>query len=95
MASAGGVQVLDGMWFWRVYYLLDWVWLGTVEFLSQSSREEDDGLIQTKRKGQQVKPSQRSTSQLKLIQLSQLRESKITNTNERDEGLVNFLSKHA
>ena len=38
---------------------------------------------------QQVKPSQRSTSQLKLIQLSQLRESKITNTNERDEGLVN------
>jgi len=44
---------------------------------------------------QQVKPSQRSTSQLKLIQLSQLWESKITNTNERDEGLVNFLSKHA
>jgi len=30
-----------------------------------------------------------------LIQLSQLRESKIINTNERDEGLVNFLSKHA
>jgi len=30
-----------------------------------------------------------------LIQLSQLGESKITNTNERDEGLVNFLSKHA
>jgi len=29
-----------------------------------------------------------------LIQLSQLRESKIANTNERDEGLVNFLSKH-
>ena len=46
-------------------------------------------------KGQQVKPSQRSTSQLKFIQLSQLRESKITNTNEKDEGLVNFLSKHA
>jgi len=44
---------------------------------------------------QQVKPSQRSTSQLKLIQVSQLRESKITNTNERDEGLMNFLSKHA
>jgi len=30
-----------------------------------------------------------------LIQLSQLWESKITNTNERDEGLMNFLSKHA
>ena len=29
-----------------------------------------------------------------MIQLSQLRLSKITNTNERDEGLVNFLSKH-
>ena len=44
---------------------------------------------------QHVKPSQRSTSQLKLIQLSQLRESKITDTNERDESLVNLLSKHA
>jgi len=44
---------------------------------------------------QQVKHIQRSTSQLKLIQLSRLRESKMTNTNEQDEGLVNFLSKHA
>ena len=33
--------------------------------------------------------------ELKFIQLSQLRESKITNTNERDEGLMKFLSKHA
>jgi len=31
---------------------------------------------------------------IQLSQLSQLRESKITNTNERDEGLVNFVSKH-